>query len=185
MKTSKLPAILILSLAAVFLVISTLLLRSNNLKMGELRSAVVTADKDAGDTSTAIQNLKEHVEGHMNTAMGAPIELGGDFAREVQRLQDEYAAAGGVDTSVYDDARTVCEDPNIILSLRAECVQNYVLDNSDESGINQIEYPPKEDYTYKFNSPVWSPDAAGLTLVASGLLALTALGAAIYRKLGA
>ena len=158
---------IILSCAVLFSFITIYALRANNLKMLELKQAVIVADQENGDIESALQNLRNFVNGHMNTqlrnkdATEPPIQLINQFNRyitaEQQKIQNQ-------DTNkVYRDAQAECENGSIPLTARAQCIQEYVL--SRGGNINEFTMPAKELYTFDFASPKWSPDFAGISLV--------------------
>ena len=149
-------------------------LRVNNQKMIELRQAVYAADTNNGDVSKALYNLREFVYGHMNTNLRAgststepPIQLVTRFNIAVAAEQARVAALNN-STKVYSDAQAQCERSSLPLTARAQCIQEYVSTNG--SGVQQLNLPPKEFYTFDFASPRWSPDVAGWALVATFLL---------------
>jgi hypothetical protein len=157
-------------------IIAIFALRQNNLQMIKLREAVYVADKENGDVEAALRELREHVYGHMNTNLRAnsdsselPIQLVNKFNAIVAAEQARIAALGG-NNAIYVKAQKECENPNVVLAVRAQCIQNYVTANGGQQG---IQLPAKELYTFDFASPKWSPDIAGWALVVaviSGLL---------------
>lgn len=167
---TRLPSLIVLVvLAAVCTVLTVLFLRANNMRMIELRQAVYAADEQDGDVEAALRALRQHVYGHMNTNVRSgsttsepPIQLVGRFNRAVAAEQARIAASGG-SNRVYVEAQKACENPNVPLTVRAKCVQDYVAANG--ASVPQLQLPPKEIYTFDFVSPRWSPDAAGVSLV--------------------
>lgn len=142
-------------------------LRINNTRMLELKQAVFTADEQNGDIEAALQNLRNHVNSHMNTQLRAPdateppIQLVNQFNRYVQAEQLKLA---NQDTNkVYQDAQARCETGAIPLTARAQCIQEYIIANGGNAP--QLSLPPKELYTFDFASPKWSPDLAGISIV--------------------
>lgn len=159
--------------------LSIFALRSNNLKMTELRQAVYEADEQDGDVELALRELRAFVYAHMNTDLRAgssssqpPIQLVNRFERAVSAEQARVAAQNNA-TQVYADAQARCEKSSIPLTARAQCIQDYVAQNG--RGIPQLVLPPKEFYTFDFASPFWSPDLAGLSLVAAVVIGLLLL----------
>lgn len=146
-------------------------LRSNYVTMTELRENVYQADRDAGDVETALQALRRHVNGHMNTSLtsGAesvypPIQLKGTYERLVQAEQQRVENANA---KLYTQAQNHCEaqDPNSFSGgSRVACIQKYV----DEHG-QEPRSIPDALYKFDFASPSWSPDLAGWMLVISGI----------------
>lgn len=162
-------------LALVSLLVGVNGLRSNNLRMAELRDAVYTADRENKDVQGALTNLQRYVTTHMNTdlsggsenAVYPPIQLQYTY----QRLQEaESKKSNG---SVYIEAQAHCEtaNPNDFSGRnRVPCIQEYVQNH----GVVQKVIP---DALYKFDfiSPVWSPDAAGFGLLGAGVFGVLAV----------
>jgi hypothetical protein len=159
-------------LALIFGVISINALRQNYTKMTELRTAVAVADEQNGDVEKALQDLRAHVHGHMNTnlasgnsAIKPPIQLKARYERlkatEVERIKS-------VNAQVTAEAERICggQFPGGGFNApRVQCVQNYVAQNAlAESTIAD------DLYKFDFISPTWSPDRAGISLVISILL---------------
>ncbi len=189
-KISGLSLWLLLGIFLVAATVSFFALRQNNLKMIELRAAVQQADEQGGDVETALKQLREHVYSHMNTNLRAgsnssepPIQLTNRFNRIVAAEQARIAAQGGTN-KIYQDAQAECEDPNVLLTVRAQCVQRYITNNGGGAKY-ELQIPPKEFYTFDFVSPTWSPDIAGWALVVttlSGLLLIARLASGFFIK---
>ena len=159
-------------LALAFLVLSTLTvweLRNNSQRLEPLVAPVVAADEQSADIDTALRNLGNYVTNHMNTQLDEPIQLAFSYDRAVQ-AELAKAQASASDGEIYKKAQTACENPNVVLSVRALCIQDYVLNNAPP-GQNpaEIKFPDKALYTYNFVSPRWSPDLAGWLLVLSAM----------------
>lgn len=162
------PLLIITSLVSVFA------LRANNHAMIELRSEVYAADKNGGDVATALNNLRVYVYSHMNTdlssggnAIKPPIQLKYTYERLVQ---DNARQTELANEKIYNDAKNLCEAQHPIgvpLTVRAACVQDYV----SARGVKTTPIPAGL-YQFDFVSPTWSPDVAGLSLLASVLLFL-------------
>lgn len=156
--------------AAVFLGISVFALRANNLHMVKLRDAVYSADKNNGDVQKALTNLQRYVTAHMNTSLTTgssiypPIQLKYTYDRlRAVQLQQNNA-------QVYSDAQKYCEaqdSTDFSGRNRVPCIENYV-----ESHGVQPQQIPDSLYKFDFLSPVWSPDLAGWSVVATLLFLL-------------
>lgn len=183
----RIPSLIFLVSATILCsVIAVLSLRANNLRMIELRDAVYAADEQNGDVEAALRELRQFVYGHMNTNLRQgttssepPIQLVGRYNRAVAAEQARVAALGG-SNQVYVAAQKECENPNVPLTVRAQCVQDYVTRNG--TGVAEVKLPPKDIYTFDFASPRWSADLAGWSIVASGLFAVLLLGRIVYGK---
>ena len=143
-------------------------LRENNLKMLQLKQAVIMADEQGGDVEKALNELRLFVYGHMNTRLRAPgsseppIQLINRYNQLVAAEQARIANISTVSSELYQKAQTECNKPEISLSLRNQCVKDYYVANG--GGGSYIKLPPKELYTYDFASPRWSTDIAGVSL---------------------
>lgn len=162
-------------LFAAFLVmaaICVLALRGNYQTMVSLREKVYVADQAGTDVEKALQDLRAHVNGHMNTSLtgGAegiypPIHLKATYERLQKAEQERVNAAN---SKVYTEAQAHCErlhPGSFSGGPRIPCIEQYVKEHGTVA--NQI-----LDALYKFDfaSPSWSPDLAGWTLVLSAIL---------------
>lgn len=144
-------------------------LRQNNLKMLELRQEVFDADKNDGDVSTALSNLQQYVASHMNTKLP---KLGDEKAIQLKYTYERLVAAeaarvSAARTKLNLEATEYCQKTYAASSfaVRTQCVQDYY----DARPITELTIP-NEAYGYDFVSPLWSPDIAGWSLVAAGVL---------------
>lgn len=147
--------------------VSVLALRQNNLTMITLREAVYQADKDGGDVESALQKLRAHVHGHMNTSLATgdnavypPIQLKYTY----QRLQEAAKArAKEVSGRIYTDAQNYCESINsndFSGKNRIPCIEDYVAKHTTKE-----QAVPGALYKFDFVSPRWSFDVAGVSIV--------------------
>lgn len=156
--------------------LSAYLLRQNNLTMLELRDTVLQVDEETGDIAQIEPHLTElanYVLNHMNTDAGR-IELPGAFNAAVEELRINAQSSGSADAGIYVQAQEQCENPNIPLTARAQCIQDFVVANSapGSDAILELEFPDKSLFTYSFASPTWSPDLAGFSVLLSCVLAV-------------
>ncbi len=163
--------------AVLFFSLAAFGLRQNNLRMLELRQAVFQADEAGEEIEEALRDLRQHVHRHMNTdlvsgenAIRPPIQLTHEFQRLRQAEQDRI---GELNESVYQRAEELCtaRHPAGQLEARAQCVETYVTDNTQ-----QTRPIPPELYQFDFVSPRWSPDLAGWSLVGGIFFAMLAVG---------
>lgn len=163
----------------IMLGLSAYLLRQNNLKMLELRDKVVEIDQESGDIKKiepALADLRDYVLTHMNASLPAPLELPGSFNVAVEQARRRAEASGSANSSIYAKAQAECENVNVPLSVRAQCIQNYVLSNAkpgeEPTG---LDLPPKEQFVYNFVSPRISFDLAGISVLATSALLIATL----------
>lgn len=150
--------------------LSIYFLRQNNLKMVELRSAVIAADKTGDGVEATLLALNEHIFSHMNTTTVRPIELVNTYNRQAQRIIEEANKGSGRD--VYNEAAKACEQRGVPLTSIAQCAAEYASKNSPSVGPKQINLPDKNRFTYSFASPLWTPDVAGFFVALTGVLAV-------------
>lgn len=141
--------------------------------MVDLRNEVYAADKNNGDVSTALNNLRRYVYGHMNTNLSSgnnnikpPIQLKYTYQRLYDAQTNKVQAAN---QKLYTDAELYCQSINQAYfgTTRVPCVQNYVINH----GLKEANFNiPAGLYQFDFASPRWSPDLAGWSLVLSILL---------------
>jgi hypothetical protein len=167
-KTWQLFVILLL-----MLLISATFLRLNNIGMVERRAAVMSADTTGNQT--ALENnlyaLQRHAATHMNASSGT-IYLEESYKRETIRLIDEAKKTSTAAKDVIEKADATCRAQFPGYS------QAYVQCNASEqakySGSESLQtavtFPNPELYRHEYSSPLWSPDFAGWSLLASVLI---------------
>lgn len=139
-------------------------LRQNNLRMLELREAVFEADESGGDVNAALTELQQFVTTTMNTSLP---KLGEEKAIQLKSTYEKMVAAEQARVAserqrVTQEATAYCEAtlPNVRLTERVPCVQNYIAARPVVEKTIQ-----KDLYTFDFVSPRWSPDLAGMALI--------------------
>lgn len=162
-----------LAIALVFGLISVFALRQNNLNMIKLRDAVYQADEQNGDAEGALRNLREYIYAHMNTSLTSgnnaiypPIQLKYRYER---LLAAQASGASAENAKIYTEAQADCErrfPAGLSGSGRIPCIQEYVAGQ----GVKAPEIPSAL-YQFDFVTPRWTPDLAGLSLLATILFA--------------
>jgi hypothetical protein len=155
----------------IVLVITTsvcvLSLRSNNEHMGQLREKVFAADQSGNGVPEALNNLRNYVNSHMNTSLSAgntsvypPIQLQYTYQRLVSQQSSQSSSN---QANVYHDAQVYCQQQNSSSfsgRTRIPCVQAYITSH----GQSPI---PQGLFEFDFQSPGWSPDLAGWSMLVS------------------
>ncbi len=163
--------------AVVCAVVAIFALRQNNLGAIKLRDEVLKVDQQNGDTEAALKKLRQYIYGHMNTDLASstsvypPIQLKYRYDRLVAAEQARVDQANK--NTVYNDAQKFCEatQPQSFYGAgRLPCVQDYI-DTHHVTAVTPQAIPDGL-YKYDFASPVWSPDLAGWSLVASSVFLL-------------
>lgn len=167
-----------------FLIIAVFFLRSNNKAALEKYREVIKADQNSGSVYEKLEDLQSFTFHHLNSDLGQPVQLVNTYNRDAQKIfneaQGRIDAAGG-EQNIYLNAQKECESRGIPITARAQCAADYVLENSPSSSQNQLKVnlPDKSLYSFRFTSPRWAWDAAGIFI----LLSLIFLSGAIFRTL--
>ncbi len=143
-------------------------LRQNNLKMLELRQALYAADKSGQGVNEALNKLRSHVYGHMNTDLTTdegiypPIQLKYTYER-----LSKTSVSAPENSKIYSDAQAYCEqqNPNGFSGRgRIPCIEEYISNHggTQQAADNKV---PAELYMFDFVSPTWSPDLAGFSML--------------------
>ena len=103
----------LIPIIAALLALSAWALRQNNLKMLELRDAVVLVDQDSGDINEitpVLEELGNYVLSHMNTDLGGPLELPGTYnvAVEQARERADHAYRQPADIGLLSNLPRLC-----------------------------------------------------------------------------
>ena len=155
-------------LAIVSASLSIVGLRSNSQRTAELESHIISRDMAGADVQAELTQLRQFVFSHMNASV--EFELAASYERAVAA-----ARQAGVSGEAYAQAQTACGQEVGTSSVdQVACVQNYLasrVGNTDESA----SLPERSQFNHALVSPTWSPDLAGLGLLAT----LIFLGAGI------
>lgn len=166
-KYRRASLVIITTCLLIFTLTAVLALRQNNLTMLSLKSNVTKADSEGGDVQKALIELRNFVFSHMNTSMRPadntelPIQLASSYNRYIEAQQAKLTASGQSD--IYVSAQKTCEQSTPTLSERVNCIQVYVVEHG--GALAEVNFPPKDLYTFDFASPKWSPDLAGISIV--------------------
>lgn len=153
---------------------SAFFLRQNNLKMIELRQAVVKADESGGDVKTTLEKLNYHVFHHMNTEIVRPIELVQTYERQSKIVIEEANKSSGRD--IYAEATKACEARGVPLTSVAQCAADYAVANNPGVGPKEIKLPDRNLFTYTYAPPAWTPDLAGFSVLITGVAGVLLIG---------
>lgn len=153
----------LLTAAAICGTVGVFALRDNYTQMTVLRDAVYQADKDNGNVEQALQDLRAHVNQHMNTNLATdagsvypPIQLKYTYERLVKA---EQTRVDTVNSRVYTEAQQYCErlyPGSFSGGPRVPCIAQYVKEHGTKA-----KAVPADLYKFSFASPRWSPDLAG------------------------
>ena len=174
LKTWQLIIVLILVLFA-----AATAIRLNNVGMAQRREGVYSAD-EAGDEEVIYQRLltlREYSSAHMNANTGLfslPHQYDRDNQKALEAAQKRSEQSESPNGNIYKKAADVC-DPQFPGYSQAylQCFMNE-LDKYPSSGDidDSVALPPAELYQYNFDSPIWTPDLAGWTVLVALIISV-------------
>lgn len=174
MKTWQL---LVLLLLAVF--ISATFLRLNNIGMVERRTAVIAADK-VGKQEITIQrlyDLQQYVTAHMNADLGKGVYLESSYERDSQAALNKASEDHNPNGNIYKKAQEVCAPRFSHYSTAyLQCTTSELAKYPASSDlIGAVKLPSASTYLHDYESPIWSPDFAGWSVLVCVVLILMIL----------
>jgi len=155
------------------LLFSAFMLRQNSLHMIERRDAVERADQQNKDLDKTLNELRSYIASHMNTSMG---DRGIYLEHSYQRAYDQavQAAEQSDGAGAYQQADKVCQalfSRTASFQAYVQCVTDKVAaSGSGQDPVAAIKAPSAELFRYNFTPPLWSPDVAGWSVLATILL---------------
>lgn len=160
-------------LAIMFAIVGVIGLRFNQSRVAELKQQVIAADRQGTGIEAALTELRSFVVAHMNTS--TRVELA--FSYERAAAEAKQTAEDNAEGEILSRAQAACDKPGVSSVEQAQCVRKY-LQTHGQPGDNPqpVELPEKSQFVHAFVSPLWTPDLAGLSLLAALLSALGALG---------
>jgi hypothetical protein len=163
---------------AICLVVTVLALRNNYATMVKLRQAVYTADQNNGDVAGTLNSLRDYIYAHMNTnpasgpnAVYPPIQLKYTYERLTEAATQRAAATN---QSLYTQAQAYCQQQDstdFSGRNRVPCIESYVTSH----GV-KVQPVPDGLYKFAFQSPSWSADLAGWSLLLTIVFFATGIG---------
>ena len=158
----------------IFVLLTAIFLRLNNLNMIDKRAALVAADKtgNIAKIDTAAKDLRNYVWRHMNTYTGR-VALQTLYDQAAQKAI-EASRPPEIDGSKYQQATNDCMPQLHGYGYRAwaNCVANAV-GISDITTLDTNVTPPDPNAYYVEFAPVrWSFDPAGISLLVCFILAI-------------
>ena len=156
--------------------IAATFLRLNSIGMVQRREAVISADKQGNeeDIITRLYDLQRYVAAHMNTDLGRGVYLEHSYNRDVQAWQENRYGDANPNGNIYKKAQEVCA-PQFSSYSRAylQCTTNELAKYpAAEDPTSDTSKPRQETYIHPFTSPLWTPDFAGWSVLAFGVILL-------------
>lgn len=160
---------LLVVLAFTFLVSSGYFMYANHRSSDNQAKTIEATDLRGEDVTLDLGKLKTYVGSHIYA--GTTVVLAGSYAR-AQAAASASATAGQTSALVYADAQKTCSGKNDSI-VQARCNAQYLSDHlSSVPSATPVPIPQPSDYQYKFISPLWAPDMAGVLLLASALMGI-------------
>lgn len=141
----------------------------NQKEAARQRDAILAADKQGKVSTTQIVTLREFTTAHMNASVS--FELTASYQRALEAAQ--AASQPQTNNQAYVQAESACRQSQGNPMVNAKCIADYVAANTKPGENPQPpKLPSRTDYIYRYKSPGWTPDLAGLTLLtgAAGLI---------------
>lgn len=144
--------------------------------MVERRTAVINADK-AGDETQTIQrlyDLQQYVSSHMNTDLGKGVYLESTYQKDSQEVLNNASSDQNPNGNIYKKAQEVCAPRFSHYSTAyLQCTTSELAKYPAASNLIQnVKLPSASAYLHDYESPFWSADFAGWSLVVCAVLVL-------------
>lgn len=155
------------------LVVAVMFLRLNSLNMIDYRHAVVVADEkgDKAVLQSSLADLQKYVSSHMNTSLGDGFYLTQSYDRDRTAILTNAQSTTNPNSAEYQTASIECRSKwqggrDSFRNDYVKCVIDRVsaLTGQTDPG-STIGLPNPEAYKVNFASPLWSPDAAGISVL--------------------
>jgi len=157
----------LLFILAVF--IAATFLRLNNIGMVERRAAFISADESGNSEATIMRlyDLQRYVSAHMNTDMGKGVALEDSYKRDSQAAIDAASLESNPNGNIYKKAQEVCAPQFSRYSYAyLQCTTGELAKYPSATSLDlSLKLPDPDTYFHSFNSPLWSPDFAGWSVV--------------------
>ncbi len=164
-----------------FFVAGLFFLRANNLSALDKYREVLKADQKGGSVYEKLDDLQKYTFGHLNSDIGQSVQLVNTYNRDSQKVfeaaQVKLSESGVTERNIYLEAQKVCEEKGIPITARAQCAADYALNNNPSINKNElkVDLPDKALYSFRFSSPRFAWDFAGISLLLSFVFLIGAL----------
>ena len=159
--------------------IAATFLRLNNIGMVHRRDAVISADKEGNQEAliNRLYDLQRYVAAHMNTDLGRGVYLEHSYKRDLQAWQENQYGSANPNGNIYKKAQEVCAPQFSSYSYAyLQCTTNELAKYPAAANpASDTSKPRQESYIHAFASSSWSPDFAGWSVVAFGVIVLLIL----------
>jgi len=158
--------LLILFLIMAF--VAATFLRLDNIGMKQRRDAVLAADNTGDETviQSRLYDLQRYAATHMNSGTDT-FYLEGEYRRESQRRVDVAKNYENPNGNIYVKAEAVCKPQFTAWSeAYVQCFAAQLAKYPPSPDPTQnVTFPDVNLYRYSYDSPLWSPDFAGWSVM--------------------
>ena len=151
---------------------------SNHQEAQTQAEAIVAKDNTGQAVDADLSILKAYARTHTNG--GVTVTLNAAFQR-AQALAQAPSNAAASNAKLYNEAQQACSGRTDSIT-QARCVQDYVSQRLIAAPApSQVAAPKASDFVFAYRSPLWTPDAAGSSLL-GGVAALLMVGFMTFRQ---
>lgn len=153
-------------------------LRMNNTGMVQRRNAVSAADKSGNvdDITARVYDLQRWSAAHMNADSGT-FYLQEQYNRDAQKALSGASDLSAESAKANAEAEAVCHPQFHGWSTAyMQCFLAELAKHPSSEKLASPKLPSPSLYRYSFISPLWSPDFAGWSIVACGIIILVICG---------
>lgn len=169
----------LIGLTVIFLVACWGGLSANARTAKDKARQIVAADQESLDTKTAQRELADYVYSHMNSSVQYTLRGSFDRATETVHLANQPQVSG----QVYQQAQAACAGRADSIA-QSRCVTGYLSQHAPTNpSSTPAELPKLADFTIALHAPRWTPDLAGLSLLAAMATAALTGWLALARRL--
>ncbi len=159
--------------------IAATFLRLNNIGMVQRREAVINSDKGSDPIAITqrLYDLQQYVSAHMNTDLGRGVYLESTYSRDVQNWQETQYGDSNPNGNIFKKAQEVCAPQFASWSMAyIQCTTNELAKYpAAQDPATDTSKPRQEMYIHDFESPIWTPDFAGWSIVGCAVILLMIL----------
>ncbi len=172
----------VLFILSLLLIIASVGYMSANRREADRQArAIEAADQRGEDVTVSLATLKAYAGTHMFA--GTAVALAGSYAR-AQATAAVSASAANSSAQVYAAAQAACSGKSDSI-VQARCNAQYLASHlANLPSATPVPVPQPADYQFKFTSPFWAPDLAGVLFLGGALVGIWWLLLAFGRKRG-
>lgn len=172
--------------SVIFFAIGVYFVRANNLHMVALRQSVFVADKSGKGLDQALTDLRNYINRHMGTSAEVPLKY--SYERAAKAELAKIKTVSGNRNDIFNSLPQSCKDQvgNGYISTEIPCVKKHINNNLSQlannvTDLDGVNLPNKDLYQLDFSSPLFTFDLAGMSLLLSVVLFISATALSTWR----